>query len=481
MNEDPSQFAPVSNDPNKELLARNQDLLAEVNRLQQQIEELTLDISALKAVMQQLKELNSNKTKLLSTAIHDLRQPLQTLDLLCDALNARVKDDTNKKYIDRFEISLVTASNIVARIGEITRLDADAVVERVAASRPEHKQSEASPAERSILVVGGDPGVIATCEALLAGGHPVSVAADGWQALELSVPGTKWPDLVITDYDLPNGLNGFDMMVSLQERLDHELAALILTSNISHSTARAIERRGYIPLVKTVDAATLRACVRDMFARLQDKDIPPSIVQGKEETTTLFVVDDDPIVLEALHDVLEGAGYTVESYATGAAFFTACSSNRSGCLLVDALMPEMDGFEVLSRLRTGNYALSAIMVTGAGDVAMAVRAMKAGAVDFIEKPVSSRELLNCVRNALAATPSGVAVSSRQNAAEARFATLTERQRQIVNLILEGKPNKTIADKLGLSQRTVESHRAAIMRKTGAKSFAALVRWAIAVS
>ncbi len=150
-------------------------------------------------------------------------------------------------------------------------------------------------------------------------------------------------------------------------------------------------------------------------------------------------------------------------------------------MLVDANMPGMNGFELIERLKAQHETVLAIMVTGAGDVSMAVRAMKAGATDFIEKPVSSSELLGCIRNALKRAHGVATLSSRHEAAASRLSVLTERQRQILTLILNGASNKSIATDLGLSQRTVESHRAAIMRKTGAKSFAALIRWAIAAS
>jgi two-component system CheB/CheR fusion protein len=172
---------------------------------------------------------------------------------------------------------------------------------------------------------------------------------------------------------------------------------------------------------------------------------------------------------------LERAGYAAQVFASGPAFFAACPPDRSGCVLVDAFMPGMDGFEFLRRLNTESYALSAIMITGVGNVPMAVRAMKAGAADFIEKPFKVHELLDCLQRALEpAVP-----KPARTGAEAQFGALTERQRQVLGLVLAGEPNKCIANRLGLSRRTVESHRAAIMKKAGATSIAALVRWSMA--
>jgi two-component system, chemotaxis family, CheB/CheR fusion protein len=143
-------------------------------------------------------------------------------------------------------------------------------------------------------------------------------------------------------------------------------------------------------------------------------------------------------------------------------------------VLVDAFMPGMDGFEMLHRLKTGGYAMSAIMITGAGNVPMAVRAMKAGAADFVEKPFKIHELIDCLQRALEPAVLGPA----KKGAEAQFGVLTKRQREILKLVLAGEPNKCIAHRLGLSRRTVESHRAAIMKKAGATSVAALVRWSM---
>jgi FixJ family two-component response regulator len=192
------------------------------------------------------------------------------------------------------------------------------------------------------------------------------------------------------------------------------------------------------------------------------------------EAPSVFVVDDDPTLLEAMRDLLERVGYAAQVFTSGPAFFAACPPARRGCVLVDAFMQGMDGFELLGRLKTGSYALSAIMITGAGNVPMAVRAMKAGAADFIEKPFKVHELIDCVQRALEpAVP-----EPAKTGAEAQFGALTERQRQVLELVLAGEPNKCIAGRLGLSRRTVESHRASIMKRAGATSVAALVRWAM---
>jgi two-component system CheB/CheR fusion protein len=141
----------------------------------------------------------------------------------------------------------------------------------------------------------------------------------------------------------------------------------------------------------------------------------------------------------------------------------------------------MSGLEVLQRLTGAGHRLPAIMITGNGDAAMAVRAMKAGAADFIEKPIGRDELLASIERALEQTRDSAKLSAAREAATARIAALTARQRQIMDLVLAGQASKNIAVDLGVSQRTIENHRAAIMKKTGATSLAALIRLALAAT
>jgi FixJ family two-component response regulator len=190
---------------------------------------------------------------------------------------------------------------------------------------------------------------------------------------------------------------------------------------------------------------------------------------------TLYVVDDDQAILDAARALLEGAGYAVEIFASGSEFLEAHTPCGEECVLVDALMPEMDGFELIERLKAAGHEFPIIMITGNGDMQMAIRAMRTGAADFIEKPISADELLSAIERALDRTPD----AARRETAAARVAILSARERQILILVLEGQPSKNIAADLGLSQRTVENHRAAIMRKTGARSVAQLVRLVLA--
>ena len=193
------------------------------------------------------------------------------------------------------------------------------------------------------------------------------------------------------------------------------------------------------------------------------------------------MVDDDSEVRSAIRAVLESEGHVVEDHATCEEFLAAWTPGREGCLLVDARLPGMSGLELVERLKHSGSRLPAIMITGNGDVPTAVAAMKAGVLDFIEKPAGREQILASVGRALEQSrDSGKLVAWREDAA-LHVAGLTTRQREIMELVLAGHPSKNIAADLGISQRTVENHRATIMRKTGTKSLPALARLAIAAA
>ena len=191
-------------------------------------------------------------------------------------------------------------------------------------------------------------------------------------------------------------------------------------------------------------------------------------------SATVFVVDDDAGLRETVGETLEAQGWLVETYASCEAFLAALDG-RLGCLVIDAMLPGMDGFELLARLKADNIALPSIMITGHGDVSMAVKAMQAGACDFLEKPFRHDELISSIKLAQEKTQDSQPTVAAARGREAHLSSLTTRQRQILDLVLAGHPSKNIAADLRISQRTVENHRAAIMRKTGSRSIPALIR------
>jgi two-component system CheB/CheR fusion protein len=190
-------------------------------------------------------------------------------------------------------------------------------------------------------------------------------------------------------------------------------------------------------------------------------------------------VDDDANLREGIRDLLEEEGHTVEDYASCEAFLEAWHPERESCLIIDAYLPGMSGLDLLQRLTEEGHSPPAIMITGDGDVSIAVQAMKAGASDFIEKPVGREELAASVARALEQGRDADKRTAWREDAANHLAGLTTRQRQIMDLVLAGHPSKNIAADLGISQRTVENHRASVMKRTGSKSLPALARLAVA--
>ena len=196
------------------------------------------------------------------------------------------------------------------------------------------------------------------------------------------------------------------------------------------------------------------------------------------DAPVILVVDDDQECRDALREVLEDDGHVVEDFPSCEAFLSTYRPGREACLLVDAYLPAMSGLELLERLHQQGDRMPAVMITGNSDVAMAVKAMKFGASDFIEKPVSRSDLLTIVARALAQSRDSNQHVAWQEEAVRHLASLTPRQRQIMDLVLAGQPSKNIASDLGISRRTVENHRAEIMKRTGTKSLPALARLAV---
>jgi two-component system, chemotaxis family, CheB/CheR fusion protein len=338
----------------------------------------------------------------------------------------------------------------------------------------------------TILVVEGDPEVRELLELLLKDeGHHTATTLDGVAALELVARGAVRPDLVLADYNLPRGLNGLQLAAKLREKLHRQIPTIILTGDISTGTLRNIALQDCVQLNKPVKLKELTQVIQRLLPVSQSaaRALSPHPAEAATGPTspTIFIVDDDSNVREAIRVVLEGDGRTVEDYATCEAFLEAYRPGREGCLLIDAYLPGMSGLELLQRLRDAGHRLPAIMITGNSDVPMAVQAMKAGASDFIEKPVGRSELLASVERALEQSLDATKLSAWREEAANRLASLTSRQRQIMELVLAGHPSKNIAADLGISQRTVENHRASIMKRTGSKSLPALARLALAAA
>jgi RNA polymerase sigma factor (sigma-70 family) len=193
---------------------------------------------------------------------------------------------------------------------------------------------------------------------------------------------------------------------------------------------------------------------------------------------TVFVVDDDPAMRRSLTWLIESVGLRVSTFSTAEHFLAEYDRQRPGCLVLDVRMPGMSGLELQDELARRDLRIPTIVLTGHAEVAMAVRAVKAGAVDFIEKPFSHQQLLDRVRQALEVDRQAREESMRRAAVLERLAHLSSREREVMERVVAGKANKEIAAELGLSPKTVEVHRAHVMEKMNAESLAELIRLAL---
>lgn len=199
------------------------------------------------------------------------------------------------------------------------------------------------------------------------------------------------------------------------------------------------------------------------------------MTNNPEESPTVFIVDDDPAIRFAMQALMDSINLKHEIFASGDEFLEKVSEQRPGCLVLDIRMPGLGGLELQEELLRRDCALPIIFITGHGDVPMAVDAMQKGAVDFIQKPFRDQDLLNRVREALMADEERREQQQKNAVVAGRLSRLTNREREVFDLVVTGRPNKVIAYELGVSQRTVEIHRARVMEKMRAKSLADLVK------
>ncbi|MEX0852378.1 MAG: response regulator FixJ [Bauldia sp.] len=193
---------------------------------------------------------------------------------------------------------------------------------------------------------------------------------------------------------------------------------------------------------------------------------------------SIHVVEDDQAVRESLAFLLAAAGFAARTYETAEAFLAALPEIEGGCVITDVRMPGTDGMELLQRLSRLAPHLPVIVITGHGDIQLAVQAMKLGAVDFLEKPFDDESILAAVRSASRRQQEAGAEASRRTEAKDLLASLSSRERQVLDGLVAGLPNKTIAHDLGISPRTVEVYRANVMKKMQANSLSDLVRTAL---
>jgi RNA polymerase sigma factor (sigma-70 family) len=199
------------------------------------------------------------------------------------------------------------------------------------------------------------------------------------------------------------------------------------------------------------------------------------MTQLPQQVPTVFIVDDDPSIRFAMQALMDSVNLPHEIFASADEFLEKVTDQRPGCLVLDIRMPGLGGLELQQELLGRGNTVPIIFITGHGDVPMAVEAMQKGAVDFIQKPFRDQDLLDRIREALTTDKERREEQQKHAEVAERLARLTNREREVFDLVVTGKPNKVIAYELGVSQRTVEIHRARVMEKMQARSLADLVK------
>jgi len=312
-------------------------------------------------------------------------------------------------------------------------------------------------------------------------GFRTMTAIDGPAALALLASKEMGPDLVLADYNLPNGLTGVAVSQKLRRDFNIHIPFVILTGDISTEALRDIAIHDCVQYNKPVKLQELTQAIDKLLA----KPLAAAIARAARPTggrpvseSKVFVVDDDDQVRGAMSVILEDNGHVVEAFSSCEAFLAAFHPVDKACLLIDAYLPGMTGLELLQKLRRDGHYLPAIMITGNSDVSVAVQAMKAGARDFIEKPIGRDELIASIGHVLELSQDSKKMLEWRESAVTHLARLTPRQVEVMERVLAGHPSKSIAADLGISRRTVENHRASIMKRTRSKSLPDLARLAL---
>lgn len=350
--------------------------------------------------------------------------------------------------------------------------------------REDADQGEIPPSVPTILLVSDEPTQLEALSALLQlQGYGVTEARNGPEALvRLQEYPHIRPNVIIINLIINGGMSSSNFIEQVRGELNAELPALIIGEE-RQETLLAISKKDDLQfLSKPVKPADLLATV-EMLSKRTVPDwraqnveypmvAPPSVPDALSE---IAVIDDEPAVRDAVVTTLKGRGYKVESFATGEAFLSDSGRGRFRCLLVEAFLPGMSGLELQSHLMSEQRPPAIIFLTGSGSVSLAVEAMREGAADFLQKPVDGAALLASVTRVIETAMSTIPAQYARGDVTARLATLSKREREIMDRVVAGELNKNIAADLGISERTAEHHRQSMMRKMGVRSLAVLVR------
>jgi two-component system CheB/CheR fusion protein len=314
-------------------------------------------------------------------------------------------------------------------------------------------------------------------DALRVGGFNVVAAACAASALMIIDQGVIQPDAILTDYNLAGDVNGLVLGTEIRRRLGRDIPLVVLTGDVSSEAAEALYASDCTHLTKPVHSAD----ILQHLVRVTSPDASNTIGRSEihEAAITICIIDDEVHARESIQELLEGEGYVVITFPDAETFLAADLDHLNFCLLLDLKLPGLSGIELLSKMQSDDVLPTAIVLTAIQEPQEAVRAIRAGAIDFLIKPVRRHNLLAGIDRLVAHMVAGDNPSLLKRRARKLIGKLTERQLQVMSLILAGFPNKIIAADLGVSQRTVENHRAAIMRRTETRSLPELAKLSIA--
>jgi two-component system CheB/CheR fusion protein len=316
-------------------------------------------------------------------------------------------------------------------------------------------------------------------------GFDVVSFKDGIDAFEWVERAKLTPNLILADYNLTNSHSGVDAGVRIRKFCNEQIPIIILTGDTSIDTLHDVAMHNCLQLNKPVKLSDLTQLIkRQLGVQISTphkepiSKNSPIITPDVSDKKWIYIIDDDANIRLAMRQIFEAKGYGIKDFPDAESFLKSDFVKYANCILADAYLPQIDGLGILKLLQKDNISIPSIMITGNADVNMSVAAMKAGAIDFLEKPVKPNELIDCVEQAIERSRDKNKLDAWQEDAAKTIANLTPRQKEIMTAVLAGKPSKIIAYELSISQRTVENHREIIMKKTNTKSIPALARLAL---
>lgn len=387
-----------------------------------------------------------------------------------------------KRLSELLELRVVVQSRLhkgSAFMIEIDHAPAGEPLVSLPAPVDDHPNQAATLSWASVLIIEDENGMRDLLKmGLEQTGYVVAATSTAAEALAI-VRGLQFtPDVILADYNLPTGGNGIAAIGYIRQALRRNVPALILTGDISSKALRAFAQHEIPYLHKPAKLKDVMQMVETLVVRQNGERAGHISEPEYMEPMTgrlIEVIDDQQDIRDNLRALFEGEGWTVATYVSAEEYLADYHPDRSGCLLVDAYLPGMVGMELLRLLKERHHRFPVIVITGRSDVRMAINSMRYGAADFIEKPFSYQEIYRSVQSALERSRDVNEREERRETARATLAALTRKQRQILDRIVQGQANKVIAADLKLSQRTVENHRASIMRRTKSTSLPALLR------